>query len=152
MTNKIYPHPEPDSDFRSCGFCVFNDKDINEFPCTKCRHDLAGCPENEPSWYTKAAEWEAAETAAATPDPTATVANKTCDAVNHPYHYTRGGIECIDALEAMVTSYTADPVLAGLAWQVMKYVWRAPLKENLLQDLKKADFYLDRMIAHLEEN
>lgn len=151
MTNKIYPHTELDSDFYSCGNCVFHYKEINEFPCTKCRHGIAGDPETVPSWYTEVAECVTTETAAATPDPTATV-NKACDAVNHPYHYTRGGIECIDALEAMVTSYTDDPVMAGLAWQVVKYIWRAPLKENMKQDLKKADFYLDRMISHMEEN
>ena len=150
----VYPHMEPDAETAWCDYCVFDHCDTEEFPCNVCRHGLKGTPLDQPSWYTELSVKDTprtTETAAATPSPTATV-NKTYDAVNHPYHYTRGGIECIDALEAMVTSYTDDPVLAGLAWQVMKYIWRAPLKKNLLQDLKKADFYLDRMIAHLEEN
>ena len=72
------------------------------------------------------------------------------DMVNHPSHYTQGGIECIDALTAMVTPYK-DPVAATLAWQVVKYLWRHPFKFNPLEDLKKAQFYLNRLIAHWEE-
>ena len=69
--------------------------------------------------------------------------------VNHPEHYNQGGIECIDALNAMVSGYS-DPVDAVLAWQVVKYIWRHPFKFNALEDLKKAQFYLSRLIDHLE--
>lgn len=72
------------------------------------------------------------------------------DPVNHPAHYTAGRIECIDALESMAMGY-ADPVLAGLAWQVVKYVWRCPLKGKPAQDARKAEFYLKRLIGRLEE-
>ena len=72
------------------------------------------------------------------------------DAVNHPAHYTQGGIECIDALSAMVSGYP-DPVNATLAWQVVKYIWRHPFKGKPLEDLKKARFYLDRLIARHDE-
>lgn len=72
------------------------------------------------------------------------------DMVNHPAHYTAGKVECIDALESLATGYK-DPVLAGLAWQVCKYVWRLPLKGRPLEDAKKARFYLDRLIDRLEE-
>ena len=67
------------------------------------------------------------------------------DAVTHPAHYTAGKVECIDALESMASGYS-DPVSAGLAWQIVKYIWRAPLKENALQDYRKALFYLNRLI------
>jgi len=70
--------------------------------------------------------------------------------VNHPSHYTSGKVECIDALEAMASGYD-DSVQALLACQVVKYIWRAPLKGNQLQDLKKAKWYLDRMISGLEK-
>lgn len=72
------------------------------------------------------------------------------DMVNQPAHYTSGGIECADALDAMVSAYS-DPVAAALAWQVGKYVWRHPLKWNPLEDLKKAQWYLERLIAHYEK-
>jgi hypothetical protein len=71
------------------------------------------------------------------------------DNVNHPAHYKAGEIECIDALESMASGYK-DPVQAGLAWQVVKYMWRSPLKENQLQDLEKARWYLDRLIGRVK--
>ena len=70
------------------------------------------------------------------------------DSVNHPAHYTAGGIECIDAIAAALTCQT-DPMRAWLTGQVLKYMWRWPLK-NGLEDLKKARFYLDRLITDVE--
>ena len=71
------------------------------------------------------------------------------DMVNHPPHYTAGGIECIDAIEA------AAAQLAGMeavcTAQIIKYVWRWKLK-NGAEDLKKAGFYLDRLISTVEGN
>lgn len=65
------------------------------------------------------------------------------DAVNHPAHYTRGGIECIDAIEAATTGLIGyEAVLTG---QIIKYIWRWKWK-NGVEDLKKAEFYLKRLI------
>ena len=72
------------------------------------------------------------------------------DMVNHPTHYTTSNIECIDALESLASGYK-DPVQAGLAWQVVKYIWRSPLKGNQLEDLQKAKWYLDRLISKVEK-
>lgn len=66
------------------------------------------------------------------------------DSVNHPAHYTAGGIECIDAIAAALTCQT-DPMRAWLTGQVLKYMCRWPLK-NGKEDLRKARFYLDRLI------
>ena len=71
------------------------------------------------------------------------------DNVNHPPHYKAGEIECIDALESMASGYK-DPVQAGLAWNIVKYIWRSPLKGNQLQDLEKARWYLDRLIGRVK--
>lgn len=72
--------------------------------------------------------------------------------VEHPSHYNAGNIECIDALDSMMDSYSdVHPKLASYAWQVVKYVWRAPIKGNMLRDLRKADFYLDRLIRKIED-
>jgi hypothetical protein len=66
------------------------------------------------------------------------------DMVNHPPHYTSGGIECLDAIEAATANLTGmDAVCTA---QVIKYVWRWKLK-NGVEDLKKARFYLDRLIG-----
>ena len=70
------------------------------------------------------------------------------DPVNHPAHYTAGGIECIDAIAAALTCQK-DPMQAWLTGQVLKYLWRWPLK-NGLEDLEKARFYLNRLIENLE--
>lgn len=69
------------------------------------------------------------------------------DNVNHPAHYTQGKIECIDALESMVSSFD-DPVAASLAWQVVKYIWRHPHKGKPMEDLRKAGWYLTRLFQH----
>lgn len=63
----------------------------------------------------------------------------------HPPHYTAGDIECIDAIESAVS----DPV-SFLQGQVIKYVWRFNLKGNPVSDLKKARWYLDRIIDKME--
>ena len=69
------------------------------------------------------------------------------DNVNNPSHYTQGGIECIDAIRA-----SEDPEgFAGfLKGNVIKYIWRYQLKEKPVEDLKKARWYLDRLIRFEE--
>ena len=74
----------------------------------------------------------------------------SADMVNRPSHYTMGGIECIDAIEAAI-GHHGDPVEAFLTGQVMKYIWRWPHKAKPLEDLKKTKWYLDRLIAHREK-
>lgn len=76
-------------------------------------------------------------------------------AVEHPSHYTSGGIECIDAMKAMLSGYEQAKIATKFYWhflsgQVLKYLWRWPLKECPLQDLKKASWYLDRLITDVE--
>lgn len=70
------------------------------------------------------------------------------DPVNHPIHYTRGGIECLDALEASMSPIEYAGFLKG---QVFKYIWRYRLKGKPSEDLKKARFYLDRLIQIVEK-
>lgn len=66
------------------------------------------------------------------------------DNVDHPKHYTQGSIEVIDAIEAWQLNFR----LAN----VVKYVARAEHKNNKLEDLKKARWYLDREISKLEQS
>ena len=67
------------------------------------------------------------------------------DSVNHPLHYTKGGIECIDCIESVISS-VSDPVQAFLVGQVVKYLYRYTMK-NGLEDLRKAQWYLNRLVA-----
>ena len=65
------------------------------------------------------------------------------DMVNHPPHYTVGGIETIDFIEAKDLNYRLG--------NVVKYIVRAGHKDSdPLQDLQKARWYLDREIARVE--
>ena len=70
------------------------------------------------------------------------------NSVDHPVHYTHGDIECLDAIKAALSAQD-NPYQAFLTGQVLKYMWRWPMK-NGLEDCRKAKFYLDRLIAELE--
>ena len=70
------------------------------------------------------------------------------DPVNHPSHYTSGKVECIDAIESAIHAMQGER--AFLTGQVIKYLWRWPLK-NGVEDLRKARWYLDRLIKFVEE-
>jgi len=67
----------------------------------------------------------------------------TEDMVNHPPHYTNGGIETIDFIEAKRLNYNRG--------NVIKYITRAGIKntETEIEDLRKAEFYLRREITRL---
>ena len=65
------------------------------------------------------------------------------DLVNHPSHYTDGGIECIEAIEAQLSVEEYRGYLKG---NIAKYVWRESHKGGT-ESLKKARWYLDRLIA-----
>lgn len=73
--------------------------------------------------------------------------NEQQDMVNHPPHYTRGGIECIDALEAATTGLTGIEAICTA--NAIKYLWRWKIKGGK-QDLEKARWYINRLIAKLE--
>jgi len=66
--------------------------------------------------------------------------------INHPNHYTTGGIEVIDYLKSKLT---ADQLAGFYIGNVLKYVSRHAHK-NGLEDLKKAQWYLNKFIEELE--
>jgi hypothetical protein len=68
------------------------------------------------------------------------------DDVNHPVHYNNSKIECIEAIEAMLSETEFEGYVRG---NVMKYVWRFKYKDGV-KDLKKAKWYLERLIAALD--
>jgi hypothetical protein len=70
------------------------------------------------------------------------------DSVDHPIHYNSGQVEVIDVIEDWVKS-APDAVVGGLQWQVIKYVSRAWLKKDPLEDFMKARWYLNRLIDKL---
>ncbi len=70
---------------------------------------------------------------------------RTSDPVN-PSHYKQGAIECIEAIKAALRG----GFTAYLWGNILKYTWRWPSK-NGIEDLKKARWYLDRLIKEVSE-
>ena len=68
------------------------------------------------------------------------------DPVEHPNHYTSGGIECIKGIEASMEKEAYRGYLKG---NCMKYIWRYE-KKNGVEDLRKAKVYLDWLIDTYE--
>ena len=62
--------------------------------------------------------------------------------VDHPTHYNQGKIEVIDAIE--------DWNLNFCEGNVVKYVARSRHKRETLQDLKKAQWYLNRLVEGMK--
>jgi hypothetical protein len=70
---------------------------------------------------------------------------KKYDSVDKPIHYNVGGIEAIDAILA-ATNDLSEGYLQG---NILKYVWRYRYK-NQIEDLKKARWYLNKLIEIYE--
>lgn len=71
------------------------------------------------------------------------------DPVNRPSHYTAGGIECIDTIKA---SMSTEAFLGFLKGNVQKYMWRYEKKVAPVEDLKKAQWYLSKLIEEQERS
>lgn len=71
------------------------------------------------------------------------------DMVNHPKHYNQGGIECIDALKAATVGKRG--IEAVCVANIIKYCWRYEEK-NGIEDVRKAKFYIERLLMELEES
>ena len=67
----------------------------------------------------------------------------TNDPVNHPSHYTShpSGVECIQVTEHM----------NFCVGDAMKYLWRAGLKNDAIEDLEKAKWYIDRELQRIKK-
>ncbi len=67
---------------------------------------------------------------------------KDKDMVNSPPHYNKYGVECIEAIQ----SATGEGFEYYLQGNIIKYLWRYRYK-NGVQDLEKAQWYLNKLIA-----
>lgn len=77
------------------------------------------------------------------------IADNVPDVVSHPKHYTQGGIECIDALKAATVGKRG--IEAVCVANIIKYCWRYEEK-NGIEDIRKAKFYIERLLKELEES
>lgn len=63
------------------------------------------------------------------------------DAINPQHYKSQSGVECIDVAE--VYPYNIA--------NAIKYAWRAGRKDDLLQDLKKCEWYIRRAYARADD-
>lgn len=83
------------------------------------------------------------------------------DEVNHPNHYQHiilghkdkdfQKFEVIDILDGVVDSLGLKGSQAGLLWNCLKYILRAPYKGDEIQDFEKSSWYLSRLIDKLKK-
>ena len=72
------------------------------------------------------------------------------DDVNNPTHYAdQGAVECIDAMESMLSR---EEFIGFLRGNSFKYRWRCRSKGNAVKDLRKAHWYENRLLALLESD
>ena len=114
-----------------------------------------GVPEDGQWWRTSSLddatpdEWDRAACAAYA-DPTyGNNADAVACPVENPDHYNAGAIEAIEAIKA---SMPTEQFFGYLKGNVMKYLWRYDYKEKPIEDLRKADWYLNRLIDVLIED
>lgn len=72
---------------------------------------------------------------------------KDIDVVNHPSHYNKGRIECIDAIDSATVGKTGIEAVAVA--NIIKYLWRYEEKGGL-ESVRKAQWYLNKLISELE--
>lgn len=121
------------SEFYNCRNCKYGDSNIGL--CSMCVSNTYR-PDLRPSY------WE--------PKVSDNQLEKTNDPVNHPNHYqTKSGLETIQVIEAFTEGL--EGIYAVDTANVIKYICRWK-KKNGLQDLKKAQWYLNNLIDHVESN
>ena len=60
----------------------------------------------------------------------------------NPAHYYANGMECIEAIKGMLTEEEYRGYLRGTA---LKYLWRSPYKGNHKEDMKKAQWFIEKL-------
>ena len=70
------------------------------------------------------------------------------DMVNHPPHYETNGIECIDAI---IASQGEEAAAHFCICNAFKYIWRNSHKNDAIEDMKKAIWYLNKAIELKEK-
>lgn len=72
------------------------------------------------------------------------------DKVNHPKHYNSYSFEVVDVIDEVVPNYPAS--YSGHIQNAIKYIFRAPFKGTLKDDLKKAVWYLNHAIEIIDKD
>ena len=115
------------TDNYSCVFNAMDNKMLDKIYGWYKELDQATCENDEVNCYNK---------------------ESNVDMVNHPAHYTQGGIECIDCIKSVTVGKVG--IEAFCVGNAIKYLFRYEEK-NGIEDVKKARWYIDRLIRELEE-
>lgn len=113
-----------------CTLCKYDALECRDYPCCVCKNTaLTGSEEYNarPDMFEPAT----------IPEPEA-----ENDAVNHPSHYTQGGIECIDAMKS---AFGAAELAVYCKIAAFKYIWRCEHK-NGSEDVQKAIWYMNKYL------
>lgn len=113
-----------------CYGCKYEEYEDLGFPCGACKGTVLFSSDE---YKTRLDLWEPM------PEQKAEIEN---DVVNHPSHYTQGGVECIDAMKS---AFGADELAVYCKIAAFKYIWRCELK-NGSEDVKKAILYLQKFL------
>ena len=70
------------------------------------------------------------------------------DELTKPKHHTQGSVECLDDIDAMMGDRGRLDTYRAM---IVKYIWRCFDKGDAVTDLKKARWYIDRLIGVLEK-
>lgn len=113
-----------------CNLCNYASFSLENYPCSVCKNTAV----------TDSEEYNAR------PDMFELATNPELEAendvINHPSHYTQGGIECIDAMES---AFGATQLAVYCKIAAFKYIWRCEYK-NGAEDVKKAIWYLNKFL------
>lgn len=113
-----------------CELCKYDALAFSDYPCRECKNTAVTDSEEynaRPDMFEPATN----------PEPEA-----ENDVINHPSHYTQGGIECIDAMKS---AFGAAQLAVYCKIAAFKYIWRCEYK-NGAEDVKKAIWYLNKFL------
>lgn len=119
-----------------CKGCKYEAYDFDDFPCDSCKRIAILTSDG---YKIRLDQWEPMHEQKAETET---------DVVNHPSHYTQGGIECIDAMKS---AFGADELAVYCKIAAFKYIWRCELK-NGSEDVKKAIWYLQKFLELETDN
>lgn len=113
-----------------CELCKYDALMFSDYPCRECKNTAVTDSEE---YNARSDMFEPATN----PEP-----ETENDVINHPSHYTQGGIECIDAMES---AFGAAQLAVYCKIAAFKYIWRCERK-NGAEDVKKAIWYLNKYL------
>lgn len=105
-------------------------------PCTTCAHELKKSIDEPCNSCSNGSGWQVVNITKIAEPFLIPGTTAKADPVNHPQHYTShpSGVECIQITEHMGFNLG----------NAVKYIWRADLKADAIEDMKKAVWYIER--------